>query len=98
MSFLFFLNETAFAILSSQRAALTDIYWALHDPFLPSSAWLIGIIERSPAPAGWGPPLLGQSLPAHLGLPLHSLAASRQDEAALSEAGGCPTVFQHKHH
>lgn len=74
---LFFLNEKDFAILSSEYVALIDIYWALHDPSLSSLAWLIGIIERRPALAGWDSPLLGWSSPARPALLLCSLAPVR---------------------
>ena len=75
--FSLFLNETDFVILSSQYAVLIDIYWALCDPSLLSLAWLIGIIERRPALAGWDSPLLGRSSPARPGLLLRSLAPVR---------------------
>lgn len=73
----FFLNEKDFAILSSEYVALIDIYWALRDPSLSSLAWLIGIIERRPALAGWDSPLLGWSSPARPALLLCSLAPVR---------------------
>jgi len=71
------LNETDFVILSSQYVVLIDICWALRDPSLLPLAWLIGIIEQSPALAGWGSPLLGRSSPAQPGRLPRSLAPIR---------------------
>lgn len=73
----FFLNEKDCVILSSKYVVLIDIYWALCDPSLSSLAWLIGIIERCPALAGWDSPLLGWASPACPGLLLCSLAPVR---------------------